>query len=123
MSELIPCPSCSRHVRKHEASCPFCNVGLSLTHLPVHQLPRARLSRAATFAFGATLLSASALAGCGGESTQGKKGGGGESAGGTTANAGASAGGTSGSTSAGAENMGGSRAGSGGTGGEPSSGG
>lgn len=82
MSDLVPCPACDRHVRKHESACPFCSVELSLQHLPPAALPRSRLGRAATFAFGATLAGA-ALVACGGESEQGKKGGGGGSAGGS----------------------------------------
>lgn len=89
MSDLLPCPSCRRHVRKHEPACPFCAAELALADLPAPVLPRARLGRAATFAFGATLAGA-ALVACGGDSEEGKKGGGGENAGG---NAGASAGG------------------------------
>lgn len=90
MNELTPCPECHRHVRKAEASCPFCGEALALSQLPAHPLPRSRLGRAATFAFGATLASATALVGCGGESKEGKKGGeagsasGGAAAGGTT---------------------------------------
>lgn len=74
MSDLVPCPACQRHVRKHETACPFCTVELALAHLPPPVLPRSRLGRAATFAFGASLVGA-ALA-CGGESEQGKNGGG-----------------------------------------------
>ena len=92
MSELPPCPDCQRHVRKTETSCPFCGQALALSDLPAAVLPRSRLGRAATFAFGATLASATALVACGGES-EGKK----ESAGGTAsggAGAGQSPGGT-----------------------------
>ncbi|HEX2874132.1 MAG TPA: hypothetical protein VHP33_22915 [Polyangiaceae bacterium] len=82
MSELVPCPACDRHVRKHESLCPFCSAELSLAHLPPPAVPRTRLGRAATFAFGATLAGA-ALVACGGESEQGKKGSGGANAGGS----------------------------------------
>jgi hypothetical protein len=91
MSELTPCPECQRHVRKTETSCPFCSQALSLSHLPTPALPRSRLGRAATFAFGATLVGATALVGCGGES-EGKKGGGGGGASGGTTSGGTSAG-------------------------------
>ena len=64
MSQLTPCPECQRHVRKSEAYCPFCDTALSLSHLPDHVLPRKRLGRAATFAFGATVAGATALAAC-----------------------------------------------------------
>jgi hypothetical protein len=65
MSQLAPCPSCKRHVRVNESSCPFCKSELDLASLPTPVLPRTRLGRAATFAFGATLVGASALASCG----------------------------------------------------------
>jgi len=65
MSQLTPCPECQRHVRKTEARCPFCASALSLAHVPVPVLPRKRLGRAATFAFGASVVGATALVGCG----------------------------------------------------------
>jgi hypothetical protein len=56
---LVPCPSCHRHVRADgAASCPFCACAL-----PVDLVKRAvpgttlRLTRAATFAFTASLAS------------------------------------------------------------------
>lgn len=64
MSHLVPCPGCARHVRQSEASCPFCGVGLSLGHLAPPTLPRARLNRAALFAFQASVVGATALVGC-----------------------------------------------------------
>jgi len=88
MSQLIPCPGCNRHVRQAESSCPFCDTALSLAHIAPAALPRTRLGRAATFAFGATLVGATTLLGCGGDSEEGKKGGGGA--------AGSSSGGSSG---------------------------
>jgi hypothetical protein len=81
MNDLVPCPSCRRHVRKHEPACPFCATELSLAQLPSPVLPRSRLGRAATFTFGATLAGAALMA-CGAESEEGKKGGSGGSAGG-----------------------------------------
>jgi hypothetical protein len=93
MSDLVPCPSCSRHVRKHESACPFCSAELSLAHLPPPVLPRSRLGRAATFTFGATLAGAALIA-CGGESEDGKRGGGGASAGGSAGQSGATTGGS-----------------------------
>jgi len=84
MSDLTPCPTCQRHVRNIESVCPFCGDALALSQLP-HALPRSRLGRAATFAFGATLLSTSALVGCGGESESKKGGEGGMAAGGMSA--------------------------------------
>ena len=93
MSNLVPCPSCRRHVRKHESACPFCSTELALAHLPPPVLPRTRLGRAATFTFGATLAGAALIA-CGGESEEGKPGGGGQSAGGTAGQAGSATGGS-----------------------------
>jgi hypothetical protein len=66
--------------------------------LPPPVLPRVRLGRAATFAFGATLVGAS-LVGCGGEAEEGKKGSGGQNGGGSTGQAGSTQGGTSSSGS------------------------
>jgi hypothetical protein len=70
MSHLVPCPECSRHVRVSETECPFCALPLDLAGTPEPQLPRTRLGRAATFAFGATLASATALAACGGKTAE-----------------------------------------------------
>ena len=71
MKHLVPCPECGRHVRVSESECPFCALPLDLAGTPEHRLPTARLSRAATFAFGATLVSASALAACSSDSDGG----------------------------------------------------
>lgn len=84
MTQLIPCPGCNRHVRQAETSCPFCATALSLEHIAPAALPRTRLGRAATFAFGATLVGATTLLACGGESEDKKPGGGGSSSGGTS---------------------------------------
>lgn len=101
MSELTPCPECQRHVRHSEQTCPFCGQALALSRLPAQALPRSRLGRAATFAFGATLVSATALVGCGGEAEGKQEGEGGSASGGTagdsasgSANAGQSPGGS-----------------------------
>jgi hypothetical protein len=40
---------------------------MSLADMPAAPLPRSRLSRAATFAFGDTVVGATALVGCGGD--------------------------------------------------------
>jgi hypothetical protein len=95
VTQLIPCPGCNRHVRQAESSCPFCSAELSLADVPEHVLPRTRLGRAATFAFGATLVGATTLVGCGGDSEEGKKGSGGAASGGTTSHAGNASGGSS----------------------------
>lgn len=65
MSPLVPCPSCVRHVRSSEASCPFCKSALP-TGLATRAVPAAprRLDRLAAFTFAASL----AVAACGGKS-------------------------------------------------------
>jgi hypothetical protein len=64
MTALVPCPSCSRHVRSSEAACPFCATTLpeSLAARAVPSAPR-RLERLAAFTFAASL----AVAGCNGK--------------------------------------------------------
>jgi hypothetical protein len=52
-SHLFPCPSCGRHVRAAEASCPFCRASLAGVSIPSpRQGPGVRLTRAALVAFG-----------------------------------------------------------------------
>lgn len=60
-ASLVPCPSCARHVRVVEPACPFCASPLP-SSLAARAIPNAtqRLSRAAAFAFTASL----AVAGC-----------------------------------------------------------
>ncbi len=57
---LVPCDGCGRHVRSTEPSCPFCRSALTPTDVAPIRVD-ARLSRAALFAFGATV----AVVGCG----------------------------------------------------------
>jgi hypothetical protein len=64
MSRLEPCPSCGRHVRLVESACPFCQAPLSLSELPPRALPGRRMSRAASFAFGAGVVGATTLVAC-----------------------------------------------------------
>lgn len=59
---LVPCGGCDRHVRADDERCPFCGAVVD-PHRPVPGRPTKRLSRAATFAFGAALTAAGA-AGC-----------------------------------------------------------
>ncbi len=65
---LLPCPSCARHVRVSEASCPFCTAALPLSHRRAGPapLPKRRLGRAALAAFGAAAI---ATSGCGDDGT------------------------------------------------------
>jgi hypothetical protein len=62
---LLPCPTCSRHIRVSESSCPFCATSVPARfengRLPV-AVPR-RLSRAALFALGGLAIAPVACAG------------------------------------------------------------
>src|SRR4051812_27908416 len=111
MSHLVPCPECSRHVRVSETTCPFCGRALDLSALPAPALPRTRLGRAATFAFGASIVGATALVSCGGDEAPS---GGGDAAAGATGS-----GGSAGATG-GAPGTGGGEASGGSAGGEAS---
>jgi hypothetical protein len=57
-SHLRACTGCARHVRVSEVACPFCRAPLSeaFRASPAPLPPRARLSRAALFAFGTGTL-------------------------------------------------------------------
>lgn len=77
MSHLVPCPSCERHVRAHEVSCPFCARELDFSDSQPPTLPGTRLSRAAIFAFSATLAAGVATTACSSDDDGGGKGGGG----------------------------------------------
>jgi len=58
MNQLAPCPHCHRHVTVSETSCPFCACSLAeaFASRAPRLAPRARLGRAATFAFGALAM-------------------------------------------------------------------
>ena len=96
---LVPCPDCHRHVRTTEARCPFCEASLP-DDLPARVVPGAphRLSRAAAFAFTASLAVA-ACPGGGGDLPEGSTSSGGSSSGGS------SSGGSSGTASDGGGNQ------------------
>lgn len=57
ITDLFPCPSCARHVRRRERACPFCSVSVmaAAEAAPVRCSARVRLGRAATFVLGAAL--------------------------------------------------------------------
>ncbi len=57
-TRLLACPSCARHVRATEPSCPFCASELpaSFRIVPAAKPPMARLSRGALYALGATSI-------------------------------------------------------------------
>lgn len=71
MAHLVPCPGCSRHVRAGEASCPFCASPLTLVAVEPPRTPKARLGRAATFAFGAAVVTTISVTGCSESSSPG----------------------------------------------------
>ena len=62
MNQLEPCPQCHRHVSVSETSCPFCSRSLAeaFANRAPRVAPRARLGRAATFAFGALAMTQAA---------------------------------------------------------------
>lgn len=98
MTQLTPCPECRRHVSVAETECPFCNAELDLSGVPEPAMPRSRLGRAATFAFGATVLGAALATGCGGDDEDDDDGGDAPAAGrnmGGTTSGGTAAGGAS----------------------------
>ena len=51
---LQPCPSCARHVRATETTCPFCATAIALSPSAAPMMTE-RLGRAALFAFGAAM--------------------------------------------------------------------
>jgi hypothetical protein len=55
MSQLHPCPSCARHVKKAESACPFCGAAIALAGVAPRARPTQRMGRAATFAFSAAV--------------------------------------------------------------------
>ena len=70
MSQLVPCPSCGRHVRLPSASCPFCDVAINTSALTEQYAPRrsgvqSGIKRAVIFAVGASMAAA-----CGGETDE-----------------------------------------------------
>jgi hypothetical protein len=64
---LAACPSCARHVRLSEATCPFCAHALpaELRAAPAPRPPPARLSRNGLYVFGVASVALSSA--CGGE--------------------------------------------------------
>jgi|HubBroStandDraft_6_1064221.scaffolds.fasta_scaffold88663_1 hypothetical protein len=66
-AQFWPCPGCSRHVKRGDATCPFCGASASVESIPTRVLA-GRLSRAALFAAGA-VGTAVATTDCGGNTT------------------------------------------------------
>jgi hypothetical protein len=56
MSQLLPCPHCSRHHRACEPLCPFCGNPLPPCEPAPQARARGRLNRATLFAAGAALI-------------------------------------------------------------------
>jgi hypothetical protein len=69
MIQLELCSGCQRHVRVTETACPFCGHALDFATTPAPALPKNRLGRAATFAFGASIVGVTAVVACGGDDT------------------------------------------------------
>lgn len=65
MAPLVVCPSCNRHLRRSEITCPFCDadVGDAMANAAPRPIPVERLGRTAIFAFAAANLG---VAACGG---------------------------------------------------------
>lgn len=68
MLSHVPCPGCRRHVRIDDPRCPFCAEALPASLAGSGVRPGRRLGRAATFAFGAAVATATTLA-CGDDSS------------------------------------------------------
>ena len=116
MTHLVPCPSCERHVRASETTCPFCGSTVDLSGVPPPALPNRRLGRAALVAFGATIAAGVATTSCGGDTDEpGRGGSGGSAAGGGGAGG---SGGTGGNGSGGGSTGGSAGSSTGGSGGD-----
>jgi hypothetical protein len=60
MARLAPCPSCRRHVKIDESSCPFCHTAFPSALVPVEGDGARRLPRVAAIALAAGVTAASA---------------------------------------------------------------
>jgi hypothetical protein len=76
MNSLVPCPECSRHVRRNETACPFCGAAVieAMARAPERAMPTTRLGRSALFVFAAASVG---VAGCGGDTGTDRTGAGG----------------------------------------------
>ena len=63
---LVVCAACTRHIRRTETSCPFCDAAISsaVANTPERKMPATRLGRAALLAFAAASVGSVA---CGGD--------------------------------------------------------
>jgi hypothetical protein len=67
MNDLVLCTSCSRHVRRAEARCPFCGIPVAVeTRAARPPVAPAGLSRAKLYAFHAAMATGVAAGACGG---------------------------------------------------------
>jgi hypothetical protein len=66
MAPLVLCPECQRHLRRSEATCPFCKADVrdAFSKMLPRAIPTERLGRTALMAFAAANLG---VAACGGE--------------------------------------------------------
>jgi hypothetical protein len=85
MSSLIPCASCHRHIEAGATDCPFCGARSERPAAVARPAGSGRLSRAAVFAAGATLVGMAAACS---STTTGADGGTGTAGTGGTAGAG-----------------------------------
>jgi len=55
-ARFVPCPSCARHVKQSDSTCPFCGNEIPNVIVPARRVAAGRLSRSALFAAGAAGL-------------------------------------------------------------------
>jgi cytochrome c5 len=60
MARLAPCPSCRRHVKIDESSCPFCHAAFPTALVPVEGDGARRIPRVAAIALAAGVTAATA---------------------------------------------------------------
>ena len=60
MPSLVVCAACSRHIRRNETACPFCNAAITsdVANAPERAMPTTRLGRVALFTFAAVSVGA-----------------------------------------------------------------
>jgi hypothetical protein len=65
LAHLVTCPSCSRHVRASEGTCPFCSTAVpdAVRAILPRRPPTERMSRAALYAFGVGSVAVAAACG------------------------------------------------------------
>lgn len=63
MARLAPCPSCRRHVKLDERTCPFCHTAFTSAPVPVSGDGASRLPRVAAIALAASVATTAGCAG------------------------------------------------------------